>query len=949
MDEVSRLIEGLKDGSLPADYVGRRSDEIDVKYGLDRESEAAAPGAPAVAAAAAAVAGETARGAAVEGVAAPSLPGGPVSSGERQSGARGPRGPASRQAAAAEPEELTPERRAELMVKVEELQGRMRRKEAARKRHAEYVRAKEADGTARYAGTDYSEWDLWCPSDEEDELVRGMAPDNAEFSAMEKDIEERHQSMLRSRRAAERCREGGNAAFRTGQWAEALRLYEEGCSHEKSNFKLHANAAAAALKLGCSVGAVEHCDKVLSIIDFLHENKPSLDGHRVKALFRRGKARLALGHARQALADLEQAAGLGDGGEDREVAALLAKARRSVEEEGQARTLRDRVAAGHEAGNSGGREGVQKLRLVEKYSKALWELLNAPGSRGGGDGGGQGGEAEGAASANAAVAKQDIPSASPGGRAFANDTGMSGAEEASQGDGAASGQAAAVSRAKVEGRAAFVLRQLEKLLLESADCRVYARDCGALATLERAALGRDAAKEWDEVEVLDCLRAACQTDSIAEAVAGRQPLLARCSSLVELSGDGGRAVAAAGAAAKLMQTCSAAEGARPGLAAHFAEKPRAVNGLAELLDVPSEMSGGASAAALTFLSNILTQPSMKQALETGRLDYRGLTQRAALILLPQAGSQGAKGTGGGPSSSTASPETAAALLSNACGSAGARAHLAGIPGFVAGVVGLLSPSEGLLAAGGGGGRAGGKNKKVIMPSGSKVPAASVLALLANILVEETGRTAFQEAGGPARLRGVLADPLLPTPTFARAALVLARWAKQPGAVAEANALGGSGSPSLLSRVLQRLHTLLPACGAFPRGGPADIEAADQALRFIALCLHAGTESTAAALSGGAPEVLLRALAATAMPDSAVGNAALALGDLAREAEGLQALETLNAVAPLVEVTRRREGAAAKRNSAIAIAQLARSPRNLERIRELRALEIIAALGAKVLH
>ena len=936
---MSRLIEGLKEGSLPADYVGRRSDEIDVKYGLDRESGAAAP---ALAPAAGDAEGTVRGTAAAAGVtAAPTPPGGSTSPGHR-----GPRGPAARQAAAAEPEELTPERRAELMVKVEELQKRMRRKEAARKRHAEYVRAKEAAGGAQYAGTDYSEWDLWCPSDEEDDLVRGMAPDNAEFSAMEKDIEERHQSLLRSRRAAERCREGGNAAFRTGQWGEALRLYEEGCGHEKSNFKLHANAAAAALKLGCSVGAVEHCDKVLSIIDFLHDNKASLDGHRVKALFRRGKARLALGHARQALADLELAAGLGDGGEDREVAALLAKARRSVEEEGQARSLRDRVAAGPEAGNSGGREGVQKLRLVEKYSKALWELINGPGSRGGGGGSGGGGKGDaggGPASVAAGEAEQGTPPVSRSGPACADVTGAPVAEGASKKEGAPPGQAAAVSRAKAGGRAAFLLRQLENLLLESADCRVYARNCGAVATLERAALGRDAAKDWDEVGVLGCLRAACQTDSIAEAVAGRQPLLARCSSLVELRGGGDRAVAAAGAAAKLLQTCSAAEGARPGLAAHFAEKPRAVDGLAELLDVPSGASGGASAAALTFLSNILTQASMKQALEAGRLDYRGLTQRAALILLPQAGSEGAKGARGGSDSNDASPETAAALLGNACGSAGARAHLAGIPGFVAGVVGLLGPSEGLRTARGGGGRAGGKSKKLSLPAGSKVPAASVLALLANVLVEETGREAFQEAGGPARLRGVLADPLLPTPTFARAALVLARWAKQPGAAAEANASGKDSSPSLLSRVLARLHILLPACGAFPRGGPADIEAADQALRFIALCLHAGPDSVAAALSGGAPEVLLRALAAAAMPDSAVGNAALALGDLARGAEGLQALETLDAVTPLVEVTRHRVGAAAKRNSAIAIAQLARSPRNLERVRELRALEIIAAL------
>lgn len=71
------------------------------------------------------------------------------------------------------------------MVKVEELQARIRRKESARRRHAEFLASKEAAGAAHYAGTDYSEWDLWCPSDEEDELVRGMAPDNAEFGTME--------------------------------------------------------------------------------------------------------------------------------------------------------------------------------------------------------------------------------------------------------------------------------------------------------------------------------------------------------------------------------------------------------------------------------------------------------------------------------------------------------------------------------------------------------------------------------------------------------------------------------------------------------------------------------------------------------------------------------------------------------------------------------------------
>ena len=348
--------------------------------------------------------------------------------------------------------------------------------------------------------------------------------------------------MLRSRRAADRCRAAGNAAFGGGQWAQALGHYEQGCGHEKSNFKLHANAAAAALKLGCSVRAVEHCDKVLSIIDFLHENKPSLDGHRVKALFRRARARLALGHAPQALTDLEQAAGL-DGG-DCEVARLFATARRIVEEESRAKNLRESAQAA-----SGSKEEVHRVRLVERFSKALWELLSGPG------GGASLEEEEGGGGGGA-------PAAGTGG----------GGEKAREAR-AEGPQAAAVSRAKAEGRSAFVLAQLEKLLAQSADCRVYARDCGAVETVGSAAEGLGTAAGWSAGAVLGCLRAACLTDSIAEAVAGRRALLARCGGLLA-----GEDRAAAGAAAKLLQTCGAAEGARPALAAHFSQDPAAVVG-----------------------------------------------------------------------------------------------------------------------------------------------------------------------------------------------------------------------------------------------------------------------------------------------------------------------------------------------------------------------------------
>ena len=488
-----------------------------------------------------------------------------------------------------------------------------------------------------------------------------------------------------------------------------------------------------------------------------------------------------------------------------------------------------------------------------------------------------------------------------------------------------------MTRAKAEGRSAFVLAQLEKLLAQSADCRVYARDCGAVEAVASAAEGLGAAAGWGAGAALGCLRAACLTDSIAEAVAGRRALLARCGGLLA-----GEDRTAAGAAAKLLQTCSAAEGARPALATHFARDAAAVSGLAGLLDLPAAGAAGdsaASGAALALLSNLLTQASMKQALAAGELEYRDLVRRAAEVLLPP---------GGGPSAATAARETAAGLLGNMCGSADVRVHVAALPGFVAGVVGLLPAKRDE------GGRARKMRQKAPVGA-SELSASSVLALLANVMLEGPGRAAFCAAGGPAALlQGVLSDPLLSTPVFARAALVLARWAKDPEAAAEAAVGGGEGEGGLLGRVLARLRVLLPAARGdasdFPRGGPADVEAADQGLRFVALCARAGGGAGAtAALRLGAPEILLRAMTAPALPDSAAGNAALALGDLARTADGIKALESLDAVQPLVQVAQHREGASAKRNAAIAIAQLARSPRCLARIRELRALEIIAAL------
>lgn len=85
----------------------------------------------------------------------------------------------------AEEEEARQER---LREKAKELKANYERKQKARQRFEEY--GKE-NGQFK-AGTDYTRWDMWCPEDEEDELINSITPSSSAFRALEKDIDERH-------------------------------------------------------------------------------------------------------------------------------------------------------------------------------------------------------------------------------------------------------------------------------------------------------------------------------------------------------------------------------------------------------------------------------------------------------------------------------------------------------------------------------------------------------------------------------------------------------------------------------------------------------------------------------------------------------------------------------------------------------------------------------------
>lgn len=115
-------------------------------------------------------------------------------------------------------------------------------------------------------------------------------------------MQERHVflcRMVKDRQRAERCRMAGIEAFKNKQWAEAYRCFEEGTLAERANVKLHSNAAMASLKMGCYVQALEHCDRVIRLYDFML-NKPE---HPlvVKAWQRKAAARAGLKHYKEAV------------------------------------------------------------------------------------------------------------------------------------------------------------------------------------------------------------------------------------------------------------------------------------------------------------------------------------------------------------------------------------------------------------------------------------------------------------------------------------------------------------------------------------------------------------------------------------------------------------------------------------------------------------------------
>jgi len=94
---------------------------------------------------------------------------------------------------------------------------------------------------------------------------------------------------------AERLKEEGNAAFKAGRYDDAARRYSEAIQRNPDNAVYYSNRAMANLKLGLYSFAEGDCDTALEI-----------ESQMVKALLRRGSARLAQGKIVQAKEDFDR-------------------------------------------------------------------------------------------------------------------------------------------------------------------------------------------------------------------------------------------------------------------------------------------------------------------------------------------------------------------------------------------------------------------------------------------------------------------------------------------------------------------------------------------------------------------------------------------------------------------------------------------------------------------
>lgn len=212
--------------------------------------------------------------------------------------------------------------------------------------------------------------------------------------------------------------------------------------------------------------------------------------------------------------------------------------------------------------------------------------------------------------------------------------------------------------------------------------------------------------------------------------------------------------------------------------------------------------------------------------------------------------------------------------------------------------------------------------------GNEEAVEAVLGLLVNLGLEPTARAVFAAPDSHvlASLETVLRRCTWPA-SYARAAGAAARVLQENSAATQAVEQG------LLLQLAQRV--------AQAEQGVGGAEAADTAVRGLAVCLKAGGQQAVAAVAKqkGALEALVKAVGWGRA--AAVGNAALALQLIGNGEEWLERLGKAGAVPALLAVVHHQRGPAQK-NAALALARVVKREESMRELKSLHGLEVLNA-------
>jgi len=198
------------------------------------------------------------------------------------------------------------ERRNELKSKVEEYK---KRKVAKDERKSKWENWRKTQAIYwKKTSTNYSKWDYFTSSEEEDANQEPILPKNdPNFLAMEKDLEERMKKKEADRKVALEMKAEGNDYLTKRDYYKAIESYTVGMQRMKDMKELYTNRALAYMKLGNYEKCIEDCSYMLEFTEIFEKGFEKSANLCLKALMRRAQAYKEIKKLDEALEDMEQA------------------------------------------------------------------------------------------------------------------------------------------------------------------------------------------------------------------------------------------------------------------------------------------------------------------------------------------------------------------------------------------------------------------------------------------------------------------------------------------------------------------------------------------------------------------------------------------------------------------------------------------------------------------